>query len=78
MEHEFHSFYLVWRVGGRAPTYVHRTYQGAEAEAKRLAREVPTEDFVVLGAISAWRQPEVLKIETADISYRITEEEIPF
>lgn len=53
------KFFLVWnktraeRGGWNAtPTFQHKTYRDAEAEAKRLAQSHPNEDFVVLTALT--------------------------
>ncbi len=41
-------FYLVWRDGGPAPTFKHKTVTAAEIEADRLARAHPGSEFYVL------------------------------
>lgn len=45
------QFWLVWNVGGGAPTHKHDTEQSAIYEAERLARANPGQQFAVLEAI---------------------------
>ncbi len=47
-----HTFWMVYGVGQRAPTYRHPSAHAAEREAIRLAKECPGIEFVVLEAKS--------------------------
>jgi hypothetical protein len=46
-------------VGRSTPTYRHQTYQAAEQEARRLARQDPEQEFVVLGAMARVKKTDV-------------------
>lgn len=50
-------FYMV--VGRGTPTHRHPTYEAAEKEARRLARQDPEQEFVVLGAMSRVKKSDV-------------------
>jgi len=67
------GFYVVWNPAGCAPVYQHATYDLALAEAKRLARCNPGNEFIVLGAMMVCVRSDV-SIEQFDTS-RL---EIPF
>ena len=46
------TFFVVWQPESGNPTYRHRTYESAKAEAERLADISPRRDFYVLQAMS--------------------------
>lgn len=58
MSHARKTFYLVWRLGGGAPTKQHASHHQAQSEACRLAGENPGVEFVVLKAVSGHTLPE--------------------
>lgn len=45
-------FYMVWRKGTATIRFQHPAYGSAVDEAKRLAKEVPKEEFYVLAALN--------------------------
>lgn len=47
------QFWMVYRLGGGAPTFRHATREVAAKEARRLARSAPDRIFVVLEAVEA-------------------------
>lgn len=47
------KFWLVWRLGGGAPTVKHFDKADAEREAERLAKCNPGETFYVLKTVAA-------------------------
>lgn len=49
------DFWMVWNPHGRAPSARHATEALAEAEAQRLARQVPGHVFIVLKALYGCR-----------------------
>lgn len=66
------DFWMVWNPSGRAPTARHATEAIAEAEAQRLARQVPGQIFIVLKALYGCRtappaQPPVDRVPLAVI-----------
>ena len=58
-------FFLVWNPAGRNPTHRHGTYDGALAEARRLADLNPGAEFYVLRALSLSKRRE--PVETEDL-----------
>lgn len=52
------SFWMVWNPQRYAPTYRHTTAESALTEAKRLARNNPSQKFYVLQAIGLATIPE--------------------
>lgn len=65
-------FWMVWRVGGDAPTYQHESELSATDEAHRLARNNPGSVFTVLEAITAVKRQDVVCVDLR------TDTEIPF
>lgn len=63
------KFWMVYGIGQRQPTKRHKSKESAQAEAQRLAREVPGTSFVVLAAVDAYAAappvPSRLKISAA-------------
>lgn len=56
-----------WMVKGRGPTnYCHDSRISAEEEAKRLARENPGQLFAVLEAVTAFKKPDVERVDLED------------
>ena len=53
------KFWLVWNPDGRAPTHKHYSFVDAKAEAKRLARNNPDQDFHVMEAVGTARKTDV-------------------
>ena len=52
------QFWLVWKLGGRAPRHLHLDEGAAQQEAMRLALAHPNKTFIVLRAIEAMRADE--------------------
>ena len=46
------NFYMIYAVGGKAPTMCHATMQIAREEAERLARNNPEMMFVIMQSYS--------------------------
>ena len=59
-------FWMVWSPQGRAPAFKHSSESSAVAEAKRLARQCPEQDFYVLKAVSGWTRPP-LPVQQLDL-----------
>ena len=60
----FGKFWMV--VGRGTPTHRHPTLQSAKAEAERLARIDPTQEFVVLESVSACKKNDVTWTDAAE------------
>jgi hypothetical protein len=78
------KFFMVYGVGQGCPRYEHKTRKRAEAEAQRLAKQLPGITFVVLAAVSGFHAerppvPEVkpVKIEKPDVD-PVDTDDIPF
>lgn len=56
------SYWVVFRVGGDAPTRRHKTFSTALEEAKRLANANPGVEFVVFQSHSTVFQPGGLMV----------------
>lgn len=66
------SFFMVWCIGGSAPTRQHPDYGSAKAEAERLARANKGQAFVVLESLSRHQVQDI-------VSFRYnTDRDIPF
>ncbi len=63
------KFWFVWNPHGRNPTKAHTSSDDAEREAQRLASQNPSEVFVVLEAVSAFRTvaPPTPPVERVDL-----------
>lgn len=63
------EFWLVWNPRGGAPTHQHPTLHQARAEAERLARMNPGQDFFVLATVGRAKKVDVewmeLNVEAA-------------
>ena len=59
------AFYMVYSPQGRAPTFRHPTEAAARAEADRLARTLPGQEFYVLRAIAKKQHKAVETVELA-------------
>jgi hypothetical protein len=59
-------FYVVWRIGGEAPTRTHDSYDAAKTEARRLALKCRGEKFAVLKSVSSHVSHEVLDTEHSE------------
>lgn len=46
------KFWMVWRHGSAIPAYQHSSVLSAKAEAERLARQCPGQQFTVLESIA--------------------------
>jgi len=57
-------FWMAWRVGGLPPKFKHSSYELADAEAQRLAREHVGSEFVVLESV---RSHQVRALTTIDL-----------
>ena len=66
-------FWLVWNVGGLAPTRIHREVDEARSEALRLAAKHPGQYFTVLQtmetAISRINPPTMLKCVKQEVEF---------
>lgn len=58
------EFYVVWNPLAGPPTYQHATYDGAMAEAKRLAERAKGDAFFVLRAVSFAKVREPVEVVT--------------
>ncbi|MBB4212802.1 hypothetical protein EV659_1185 [Rhodothalassium salexigens DSM 2132] len=68
-------FWLVWNPQGvRPPRYRHTTFAGAKAEAERLVRICPGNEFYVLAAAARARRVDV----QTDVFIAEDDDEIPF
>jgi hypothetical protein len=72
-------FWMVYGLGQGCPRYHHDTKEGAVSEAKRLAAQSPGVDFVVLGAVDAYRA-SVNPVERMPLRMpvRTPDDDIPF
>lgn len=74
MANQFNKFWMVWRLGGGAPTFQHYSKESAENEAVRLALKEPGAKYFVLKAVSGFQadlptiQPIKL-VKTDDIPF---------
>lgn len=59
-------FYVVWRIGGEAPTRTHDSYDAAKTEARRLALKCRGEKFAVLKSVSSHVSLEVIDTEHSE------------
>lgn len=50
---QVNRFWMVLNLAGEAPTYRHRSFDAARAEAERLAQKHPGQIFVVLEPVTA-------------------------
>lgn len=48
------KFWLVWNPNGSSPRFRHLTMESAQTEAQRLARQSPSDCFIVLEAIARY------------------------
>ena len=57
-------FWMVWSPQGRAPTHKHFSRETADAEANRLAKQHPGQEFFVLKAMAgvSARDPKIKTI----------------
>ena len=62
-----YAYYVVWKVGGDAPTAKHFSYEAARFEAERLARKLGGR-FIILHAVG-----EVIKADVYHDRYLIYE-----
>lgn len=59
-----HKHWVIFNPKGDTPVRIHKTYESAEAEARRLAEKHRGDDFIVYEAVaSACNQTLVKKIE---------------
>ncbi len=67
------AFWIVWNPDNhRAPKYRHDTFRAADSEAKRLARENPGCEFIVMGSC---RSVKVANLIVTDFT---SDADIPF
>ena len=65
------KFWIVWSpTGATPPKYRHSTRGAAVSEAERLAREKPGQEFIVMGAESARKVDNMVRVDYSS--------EIPF
>lgn len=69
------TFWVVWNPFRGPPTMKHESRDRAQAEAERLARENPGENFYVLAALSVSRKSDV---ETTHFDVMELIDEVPF
>lgn len=61
------EFWMVWNPAGRSPTFRHTTKAFALAEAERLAKDHPGQNFYVLQAVSrSCSPPQVITVDLCD------------
>lgn len=70
-------FFLIWNPSRGAPTVKQATYPIAEAEAKRLARQAPGEEFFILAAVARVEKIDV-GVTRFEIDPDMHDDEIPF
>ncbi len=70
------TFWMVWNVEGRAPTYKHASHASAVNEAERLARLNPGQTFAVLRATDLRHSGPMERVELQPHEPR--PDEIPF
>jgi hypothetical protein len=66
------KFWMVWNPKRTSPTCQHKSIEAAVAEAERLARRDPGQEFYVLEALRMCQVPEL------PIKWTELEEPIPF
>lgn len=75
-------FYVVWNPAGGPPSYRHPHYASAIAEARRLARGNPAEQFIVLAALATAKVRDPVEVTDFDgpltIPSQPDTDEIPF
>ncbi|WP_151721023.1 hypothetical protein [Acinetobacter ursingii] len=52
------NFYLVWNEQGSSPTFKHQSYESAEIEAERLAKQNKGEKFHILESFCTLEVPD--------------------
>lgn len=72
------KFWMIYGVGQRAPTMRHESFDLAHSEAKRLARNNPGIEFVVLEAVAAVFKQDVVTVSFAAPVDRRQDDGIPF
>lgn len=75
--------YCVLNPNGRAPHFVHETYELAKEEAKRLAKNNPDQKFYVMESVGLAIKREVaFYVHEQHVSHErsimVSEDEIPF
>lgn len=71
------TFWMVWREYSRDTAYRHNTREGADDEAKRLARQCPGEMFYVLKCAAGFVCP-VAPVTSAKIGPPQPDPDVPF
>jgi hypothetical protein len=66
------KFWMLWNPKGASPTRQHKSIEAAIAEAERLARRDPGQEFYVLEALRMCEVPEL------PVRWTELEEPIPF
>lgn len=62
-------FWLVWNPQGRSPVYRHGSLKSAQAEAARLARNNPGEEFYVLATVGRCKAVDVIWTEIDELPF---------
>lgn len=62
-------FFLVWKLGGSAPTFQHDTYEAAVKEAERLAHLNRGQTFVVMVSRCARVSTDLREIDYDDVPF---------
>lgn len=60
MNQSAEPFWFVWRIGGLPPKFKHLSFNSADIEAQRLAREHPGSEFVVLESVRSHQTQAVI------------------
>lgn len=77
-------FWVVWRDGGDSPSFKHRDFVSARAEAQRLARKHKGHRFVVLAAVLGYQHRDLdeLRYQAGGVDMtpaaRDCDDDIPF
>ena len=72
------KIWVVYNPAGRAPSFTHSTYESAKAEAKRLARLNPDQNFHVMESVGIARKNDVSFYVHERPGQLLDEDEIPF
>lgn len=73
------KIWVVYNPQGRAPSYMHTSYESAKTEAKRLARINPDQSFYVMESVGLARKNDVSFYAHEAVEPRnLAEDDIPF
>lgn len=75
---EHKKFWMIYGIGQREPTMRHESFDLAHYEAKRLARNNPGIEFVVLEAVAAVFKQDVVTVSLRADAERRNGDDTPF